>query len=280
MATRIKRLFLGIMSLLGTLEKFELQTDNWLEYVERIEQYFIANAIDSADKKRGILLTVIGSETYSLLRSLISPAKPADKTFTQLVDVLKSHLNPTPIVMAERFKFYNRVQFPAESLHVYLADLRKMTIYCDFGEFLNDALRDKFVCGMSNSGIRKRLFTEKDLTLEKAVKLAISMEASINENELMIASEHVNTVQSSGNMASAYVHPGSTSGKRCYRCNDNTHLANLCKYKQYVCRNCNKMGHLAKACSRPKTKFNSVEERTGSSITEFLPPINGRWYSL
>ena len=111
------------MSLLGTLEKFELQTDNWLEYVERIEQYFIANAIDEADKKRGILLTVIGSETYSLLRSLISPAKPADKTFSQLVDVLKAHLNPTPIVIAERFKFYNRVQLPAESLHVYLAEL-------------------------------------------------------------------------------------------------------------------------------------------------------------
>ena len=162
------------MSLLGSLEKFDLRTDNWLEYVERIEQYFIANAIDTDEKKRGILLTVIGSETYNLLRNLLSPVKPADKTFTQLVDALKAHLNPTPIVIAERFKLYNRVQLPGESLNMYLAELRKMTEYCNFGDFLNDALRDKFVCGMDSSSIRKRLLTEKDLTLEKAVSLAIS----------------------------------------------------------------------------------------------------------
>ena len=49
--------------------------------IERIDQYFIANGIDTEDMKRGILLTVIGGETYALLRNLVSPTKPADKTF-------------------------------------------------------------------------------------------------------------------------------------------------------------------------------------------------------
>ena len=38
------------MSLVGSIERFNLNEDNWLEYVERMEQYFIANGIDSNEK--------------------------------------------------------------------------------------------------------------------------------------------------------------------------------------------------------------------------------------
>ena len=238
------------MSLLGSLEKFDLQVDNWCAYVERVEQYFIANGIDNEDKKRGILLTVIGSETYSLLRNLISPTKPAEKSFAQLVDTLKAHLNPTPIVIAERYKFYNQMQLPGESLHMYLAELRKMTEYCAFGNFLNDALRDRFVCGMGNSSIRKRLLTEKDLTLEKAVSVAVSMEASSTENELMKAPESLNAI--------------ADFRRRCYRCNDDNHLANKCRYKESICNLCKRKGHLARACRQGKSLDNTSRERNTS----------------
>ena len=90
------------MALLGTVDKFNLHEDNWLEYVERVQQFFVANDIVSDDKKRGVLLTVIGSEAYSLLRNLLLPLKPSKISFTQIVQVLKDHLNPKPIVIAER----------------------------------------------------------------------------------------------------------------------------------------------------------------------------------
>jgi hypothetical protein len=49
--------------------------DDCTAYIERIEQYFLAN--DVADDKRvPVLLTVIGGKTYSLLRALTSPDKP------------------------------------------------------------------------------------------------------------------------------------------------------------------------------------------------------------
>ena len=37
---------------------------------------------------------------------------------------------------------------------------------CDFGEFLEQALRDRFVCGLANTILQKCLLTEKKLTLE------------------------------------------------------------------------------------------------------------------
>ena len=39
------------MTLVGSIETFNLHADNWLEYIERVKQYFIANGIDSAEKK-------------------------------------------------------------------------------------------------------------------------------------------------------------------------------------------------------------------------------------
>jgi len=43
----------------------------------------VANEIDD-ERKVAVLLSVMGAKTYNLLRSLIAPAKPADKTFTEI----------------------------------------------------------------------------------------------------------------------------------------------------------------------------------------------------
>ena len=38
-------------NLLGSIEQFDLNSDNWNEYVERLEQYLIANEIVDPQKK-------------------------------------------------------------------------------------------------------------------------------------------------------------------------------------------------------------------------------------
>ena len=60
-------------ALIGCIESFDIQSENWHEYVERLEQYFVANGIDTEAKKKGTLITVIGGEAYKLLRSLTEP---------------------------------------------------------------------------------------------------------------------------------------------------------------------------------------------------------------
>ena len=91
-------------------------------------QYFLANDIADGQKQVAVFLTVIGAETYSLLRNLMAPEKPSSKPITDLISILKKHLNPQPIVIAERFKCYERNQQPDE----YLDALRKLTEYCEF----------------------------------------------------------------------------------------------------------------------------------------------------
>ena len=71
----------------GRIEEFKFE-NNFEEYVERLEEYFLANEIDDNDKKRSIFLTVCGEKTYSLLRNLCVPDKPNTKTFDELKEVL------------------------------------------------------------------------------------------------------------------------------------------------------------------------------------------------
>ena len=120
---------------------------DWQMYTEWMEQFFVANGIDSNAKKKAVFLIVIGGKAYGLLRNLMSPTKPADADYATLIKAMKDHLSPKPLVIAERFKFHKRDQHKGESVAQFLAALRKLAERHDFSDFLDQALHDKLVCG-------------------------------------------------------------------------------------------------------------------------------------
>lgn len=59
-----------------------------------------------------------------------------------------------------------------------MAGLRKLSQHCDFKAGHDNALRDRLACGIHCLNTQKRLLSEKDLDLKKALELAISMETT------------------------------------------------------------------------------------------------------
>ena len=165
------------MNSIGKLEEFYETHGDWTAYIERVEQYFLANDVDD-EKKVPVLLTVIGGKTYSLLRTLTSPDKPSTKPLA----ILQGHLSPKPLLIAERFRFHKRDQREDENINTYVAEIKKLSEHCEFGAALNDSLRDRFVCGLHNESIQKRLLVETSLTFEKALKLAVAMETAMKDS--------------------------------------------------------------------------------------------------
>ena len=100
-----------------------------------------------------MLLSVIGAKIYTLLRNLMAPTLPQDVTFDDLIKILKSHFEPQPVIIAERFRFHRRTQAVGETISDYIAQLRKLTLHCKYGDHLDDALRDQFVCGIHSDAI-------------------------------------------------------------------------------------------------------------------------------
>ena len=83
-------------------ESFDDTKENWETYVERVEQFFLANDIDD-DHKVPTLLSLIGGKTYTLPRDLLAPEKPATKSFQQIVTTLREHWARSPWKLQKDF---------------------------------------------------------------------------------------------------------------------------------------------------------------------------------
>ena len=86
------------MPSLGKIEEFDPASTNINRYLERLEQYFIANGVpaDTGErfKCRATLISVIGSKAYDVLSDLCSPEAPSEKTYDDLATILKDHFLP------------------------------------------------------------------------------------------------------------------------------------------------------------------------------------------
>ena len=72
--------------------------------LERFWMFVSAYSIET-DKVVPTLLTVLGSMHYMLLCGLVSLEFPKDKSYNELVELMKKHYDPEPIIIAEHFHF-------------------------------------------------------------------------------------------------------------------------------------------------------------------------------
>ena len=244
-------------STIGHIEPFDNDKENWDSYAERFKHYLLANDIEDEKKIVSVFLNIVGSKTYDLLRNLVAPGKPADLKYEELVDILGKHFNPAPLLIAERFHFHNQNQNEGEGVANYAAVLKKYAERCKFDSFLEQALRDRFVCGLRNRAIQKKLLTEKDLTWKMAVDLANAMESADKQANAL----RQEPTPSSVNKLDDYKHRAtrrnneprkSNQGNNpCFRCGEN-HPPQSCRFKNQKCRFCKKQGHTEKVCKKKK----------------------------
>ena len=152
------------------MSPFDATKDSWTSYIKQLEFYFKANGITDGDVQKAIFITVIGARTYDLLKSLLQPKSPQedDVTLKSMTDKLRDHFSPKPSPITQRYKFHTRVRKPDETVAMYVAELRAIREHCDFGESVNEMIRDWLVCGINNTRIQRRLLQEADLTYEAA----------------------------------------------------------------------------------------------------------------
>ncbi len=278
------------MASIGRLDDFNPDTEEWTQYVERMKFYFIANDITSAAKQKATFLVVMGPSTYKLLRSLIAPAKAEDKPLDELTKVLQDHFSPKPSAIVQRSKFYNRVRRHGESVTTFLSELRKLAEFCNFENKLEDMLRDKLICGINDTAMQRKLLSEGDqLTLEDALKLALSMETAFKDTQELIPLNGIATNTSSINKISPYIRRGSSTNSNgrtarrtgntrnptsCYRCLGEGHTPDSCHYKREKCFHCQKIGHIKRACrSSSATKPSSFSQRRHNTPPQQIQQI-------
>ena len=178
----------SIVSGIGSFDPSNIQ---WTSYIEQMEKFFLANNVKEDRKKVATLISTVGSQTYELLKDLCSPDKPNTKSFENLITCLQNHLQPKPMIIAEKYKFHQGNQGHTETVSEFLAALQRSAANCEFKGFLEEALRDRFVCGVKSESLRRRLLLEKELTLAKVTEIAVAMEAADKDSKAIEAKSNV-----------------------------------------------------------------------------------------
>ena len=112
------------------------------------------------------------------------------------------------------------------------AALKKCPEHCALGTFLEEALRDRFVCDLRSKQTLKRLLAEKSLTWKTAVEIALAME---------VAEKQANTFRNApADGEINYVKPphqqkSSKPKKPRFRCGED-HIPQKCRFKDETCR--------------------------------------------
>ena len=142
-----------------------------------------------------------------------------------------------------------------------MAELRNLTTHCQFGGYLAEAVRDRLVCRLRNEAIQRKLFTEADFTLARALELSLGIEAAEKNAKpsLKVAEPAVNRITT----------------QPCYRCGKMSHNQKNCRFREADCHKCGKKGHIASVCHSAKNNFTTnarqpQQKRFNRHLTKFV----------
>jgi len=92
-------------SYLGTISEFSSGQETWTAYVECLVQYLVANKVEDVDQQRAVLLSTCGPATYWLIWNLVSPKKPTELKFVEIIEIVQKHHYPKPSFIVQHYHF-------------------------------------------------------------------------------------------------------------------------------------------------------------------------------
>ena len=264
-------------------EEFNSNDGDIETYIDRLEQYFIAMDLEEKEennkKRKAILITSLGTDTYKTIRDLSYPEKVQDKSFNDITEMLKKHYKPHRLVGSERFRFRNARQEAGYSITQYATHLKKLVSTCEFtGDMLEQNLKDQFVQGLKSKSIQEKLIG-KTCSFNDAVEAALAEEMAVKDVQEIAGGNQatVNKISQPGQgrgrtrrngyagkrhgRESATGAGSSRPKRRCDRCGLSNHSRDECKYKTFTCYNCNKVGHLKSECRAARSSSSGQNSR-------------------
>ena len=215
----------------------------------------------------------------------------ANPTLKKVLDLFDAHFTPQKNIIHVRSIFYQRCQQPSETIEAFHRALYELSEHCNFPD-KQEAIRDRFVLGVSSIELSEKLQLENNLTLDSAIKLARQYE-SVKKQVGEQRTESVQAVgargfgrgrgrrQSRGGGAGAGASGAGASARgagqrsqsnrdHCRRCGKSPHGREQCPAKSRDCRKCGKIGHYSRMCQSSKQVKNIRADSETDSETEFF----------
>ncbi|GAA6080762.1 uncharacterized protein LOC121847580 [Tachysurus ichikawai] len=207
----------------------------------------------------------MGSECRHVYRHNLNLTDEQQRDIKTILDALEAYFKPARNVIYERYMFGCCKQEEGESIDNFVTRLREKATTCDYGGLKDEMIRDKIVLGIINEGTRRRLLSEKNLTLLTAIEMCRTAEQIAMHMRAMDAAcmptvaETVHTVARKPFRPNQRMQSNSPrlldTSKTCRYCgNVHSRGRDYCPAFGKTCRLCGTDNHFAKVCLKSKSR--------------------------
>lgn len=242
---------------------------NFEKWRKQFEIYFLASGIKdsteiSDERKVAIVRHCLGPEVQDIYDTLEIPSDD-QKKWSKVLDHLGSHFKPKVNETINRHLFHTRKQREGESIDIFLTDLKKLSINCNFGNLKDSLIRDRVVCGIIDNRVRDSLLRESDLTLTKCINICKSAElANIHSQQLKSELMEVHGIKKGDNKQKEKSHKENYEKQVFCKACGRKHGWRCPAYKKQ-CRKCNEYNHFEKMCKNKRKVHAVTEEKSDES---------------
>lgn len=138
------------------MEPYRVGTDFEIYLMQLMNYYEVTNRTDDTFKSR-LLVNLLGIEEGSKIMNAFKPKHFTEFSFDEVVAVCKQILCKRRIFLRDHYQFNLRHQKSRQSLGNFANELKQAAQNCRFGNYLDIALRDRFVMGIASDVIRAQL---------------------------------------------------------------------------------------------------------------------------
>ncbi len=241
-------------------------SDNWDLFRAEFEDYALVMGLAEKTKEvqAATLRSVMGPECRHVYRHNLNLTAAQQGDVKTILESLDVYFKPAKNVIYERYVFGCCKQEERESIDNFVTRLREKAATCDYGGLKDEMIRDKIVLGITNEGTRRRLLSEKKLTLLTAIEMCRTAEqTAIRMRAMDVASmpsaETVHAVARKpfkSNQRKQSNSPRLVDTSRTCRYCGNVHSRgrDCCPAYGKTCRLCGTNNHFAKVCLKSKSK--------------------------
>ena len=238
-------------------------------------------------KKSDLCMSTLRATLPPRMKRLINPSNKTlglsvtdNSNPVKVLQALIKRFGGSVSVQAERTKMGRMFQTEGESISAWECRVVERAKYCEYGDFEDQACRDRFIAGLVDETLQGKLNTNGHRNKEgvivafrTVVEIAKNYESSTDAKRLMRQvrgdQEQVNWADKTSRWKGKNPQPSADNQRKglyqneCNYCGARpSHPREKCRavILKYMCRNCGKEGHVARKCMRRPQNVNAVDE--------------------
>lgn len=239
---------------------------NWELFRAEFEDYALVTGLAEkpGEVQAATLRSVMGSECRHVYRHNLNLTAEQQRDITTILEALEAYFKPARNVIYERYVFGCCKQEEGESIDNFVTRLREKAATCDYAGLKDEMIRDKIVLGITNEGTRRRLLSEKKLTLLTAIEMCRTAEQTAMHMRAMDAActspaETVHAVARKPSRPNQWKQSNSPrlldTRNTCRYCGTvHSRGRDHCPAYGKTCRLCGTDNHFAKVCLKSKSR--------------------------